>query len=285
MSSIDASSQYPSGCLGKLPDMHGAQYIDHYAEPTEEYPFAFYATGHLAIYNELDTHEWFANKFWPYLFRFSKNDEDWPFRNLPQEQEHTILMKASPYMMDSTWNYFYLNKKNCHKDSVDYEIAKLIMNGTIGCWHRKDKAKKSIMTYDDDGSFKLAHIVAVAIARGNQKILNKIDELQMDAVAHVCVDGIIYIGDKVFGAQEARLGQFCQEFVGVPTVIKDINVYLAKNNEVYKFKHGGFDLIDNKDIDESKEYDFEDLDKLSVKERVGDMIKQWEDQRDQKIAD
>ena len=175
-SSIDASSQYPSGCLGKLPDMHTAIRVSGRVAPSEEYPFAFYASGHLAIYNELDTHNWLAHKMFPYLFRLDAKD-DWPFRPLKDDQEETILMKASSYTMDDTWNYFYNNKKNCKKDSEEYNVAKLIMNKTIGCWHRKDKEKKRMMDYDNHGSYQLAHIVAVAIARGNQKILNMIEQI------------------------------------------------------------------------------------------------------------
>lgn len=271
MSSIDASSQYASGCLGALPDSHTGIYIEHYAEPTAEYPFAFYASGHIAIYNELDTHDWLSHKLWMHLFRTNAH-EPWPFRPLPKEKEHTILMKASHYTMDSTWNYFYNNKQQYPKDSPEYLEAKQIILEVMGQWHRKDKDQKRIMTYDDGGSFQLAHIVAVAIARGNQKILNKIKEIGLALVAHVCVDGIIYIGDEIFGQQEARLGMFCQEFTGVPTIIRDINVYMAKNKDNYKFRHAGYDLINGEDIDDNKIYDFIDLYCLDSKERIGDII-------------
>lgn len=272
-SSIDASSQYASGCLGKLPDVHQSIYIEHYAEPTEEYPFAFYASGHIAIYGELDTHDWMDHKLKFYLFRLDKK-EPWPFRPLPKEQEHTILMKASPYTMDSTWRYFYNVKQTFPKDSKEYEIAKLIMNQVIGDWHRKDKDQKRIMTYDDHGSFQLAHIVAVAIARGNQKILNKIAELQMDAVVHVCVDGIIYTGGEIFGEPGARLGVFCQEFTNADFIMRNVNVYCArKDNKCVKFKHAGYDLLNDEDIDENRDFTFDDLYHLGIKERIGDIIK------------
>lgn len=284
MSSIDASSQYASGCLGALPDAHNNLYLDHYAEPTEEYPFAFYASGHLAIYNELDTHKWVDNKLFPNLFRLKKND-DWPFRYLDKEHEHTILMKKSSYSMDSTWKYFYGIKQSYSKDSEEYNNAKLVMNKTIGCWHKKDKDKKRAFTYDDNGSFQLAHIVAVAIARGNQKILNKVEEIDLDAVAHICVDGIIYIGDKIFGQPGVNLGIFCQEFTGVPTVIRDINVYMAKDKNNYKFRHASYDLINGEDINDDKKYDFTDLYNLGKKERIGDLIKKWEDQKVEKTKE
>ena len=270
-SSIDASSQYPSGCLGKLPDMHTAIILHGRHQPTKEYPFAFYASGHLAIYNELDTHEWLSHKMFPYLFRLDEND-DWPFRSLKDDEEETILMKASSYTMDSTWQYFYNIKRN-FTNGEDYDRAKLVMNKTIGCWHRKDKEKKRMMDYDNHGSYQLAHIVAVAIARGNQKILDMIDKIGQMFIVHICVDGIIYLGDYKYGQDEKELGLFSQEFIGAKLIMKDINVYCArKDNHCVKFRHGGFELLNGEPIDESKDFTFEDLNNLSCKVRVGDII-------------
>lgn len=100
-SSIDASSQYPSGCLGRLPDMHKAILVQGRVEPNEEYPFAFYASGHCAEYGVFDTHNWMGHKLAPYLFRMGK-DDPYPLRRLLPEEEQTILMKASDYTMDDT---------------------------------------------------------------------------------------------------------------------------------------------------------------------------------------
>ena len=271
MSSIDASSQYASGCLGSLPDAHDGIVCNGRVLPNEQYPFAFYKSGHVAIYNELDTHNWLAHKLWKYLFRLNQH-EPWPFQPIKDEEEVTVLMKASQYTMDSTWRFFYNNKQQYPKDSQEYLEAKQIILEVMGQWHRKDKDQKRIMTYDDGGSFQLAHIVAVAIARGNQKILDKVDEIGLDFISHICVDGIIYIGNEVFGQPGVDLGVFCQEFVGVPTIIRDINVYMAKDEHNYKFKHGGYDLLYNNDIDETKQYDFDALYHLSSKERIGDII-------------
>ena len=269
-SSIDASSQYPSGCLGRLPDSHTGIYIEHYAEPTEEYPFAFYASGHCAEYGVFDTHNWTDIKLMNNLFRLDPN-EDWPYRQLPKEKEHTILMKASQYTMDSTWQYFYNNKQNCPKDSEDYETAKLIMNKTIGCWHRKDANKKRLMTYDDHGSYQLAHIVAIAIGRGNQKILDMIEKIGLQYILHICVDGIIYMGDKEYGIDKPQFGKFSQEFTNADFMMRDVNVYCAKKT-ITKFKHGGYDLLDGKEIDESQDFNFDDLYKLSAKDRISEEI-------------
>ena len=150
------------------------------------------------------------------------------------------------------------------------------MNKTIGCWHRKDKSKKRTMSYDDHGNYQLAHIVAIAIARGNQKILNMIDKIGEFFVIHVCVDGIIYLGDRKFGIDDSKLGVFSQEFINADFEMAGINVYCAKSNDkCIKFKHGGFDLLDGKEINEDQEFDFSDLYKLSAKEHVGDLL--WEE--------
>lgn len=273
-SSIDASSQYPSGCLGKLPDMHTAILVKGRAKPSEEWPFAFYASGHCAEYNRFDTHDWMGNPMAPYLFRMSKQDP-YPLRRLSDDEEETILMKPSEYSMDDVWKHFYGIKSNAEKDSDDYRLAKLVMNSVIGCWHRKDKDKKHIMSYDDHGSYQLAHIVAIAIARGNQKILDMIDKIGKSYILHVCVDGIIYMGDEKYGIDESELGVFEQEFVGCDFKMNGINVYCAmKDGECVKFKHGGFDLLDGEAIDESRDFCFEDLERLSASERVKDI---WED--------
>ena len=159
------------------------------------------------------------------------------------------------------------------KDSPEYSLAKLIMNKTIGCWHRKDRDQKDIMTYDDKGSYQLAHIVAVAIARGNQKILNKIDEIGLIRVAHICVDGIIYLGDDDKSDVEKGLGKFGIEFIGKQFKMTGINVYCAMDkDQCVKFRHGGYDLLYNKEIDENSNFTFDDLYHLGCKERIGDII-------------
>lgn len=275
-SAIDASSQYPSGCLGRLPDSHAAIRMKGRILPSAEFPFAFYTSGHCAEFGVFDTHDWFSNKLASFLFRFSKN-EPYPLKLLLDDEEETILMKASDYTMDDIWNYFYKLKQEKEKDSEDYLTAKLVMNKTIGCWHRKDKDRKEIMSYDDHGSYQMAHIVAIAIARGNQKILDMVRKIGPQYIVQICVDGIIYLGDRKFGEEKAGLGKFSQELLGCDLKIKGMNVYCAiKDGKCVKFKHGGYDLLNGKEIDEKKEFTFEDLDNLSTKERVGDLIK-WQE--------
>lgn len=275
-SSIDASSQYASGCLGALPDKHTAVYYNKHVDPTPEYPFAFYSSGHIAIYGELDTHDWLYHPLRDHLFRFGTGKYD--LLQIPKEEEETYLCKASQYTMDSTWQYFYNAKQSCAKDSEEYNNAKLVMNKTIGQWHNKDKEEKRIMHYEDHGSYQLAHIVAVAIARGNQKILNKLNEIDpiipLFSCVHICVDGIIYLGDKVFGQEIPEFGKFSQEYINADFLMKGQNVYcVMKNGECVKFKHGSYDLLYGQPIDENKtDFSFTDLDNLSTKTRVKEII-------------
>ena len=272
-SSIDASSQYPSGCLGKLPDSHTMIIKKGIVKPTEEYPFVFYKSGHLAIYNELDTHE-FTNDpmFGKCLIRCDK--DQYPLLHLKEDEEESYLMKASKYTMDSTWEYFYNIKNNKDDNSDEYEQAKLIMNSTIGQWHRKDdRSKTSGLLYDNGKSYQLAHIAAIAIARGNKKILDKAKEIGKQLVLHICVDGIIYLGDKEYGQKEKELGKFKQEFTGCDFRMTGMNVYAAeKDNIPVKFKHGSYDQIYGHDIEKNKLYDIDSLDYLTRKARIREVV-------------
>lgn len=275
-SSIDVSSQYPSGCYGKMPNYHTARTVEGEVEPTEEYPFAFYVeSGTLAIYKELDTREWMSSRYFTWLYRIGKG-EDYPFVPSPKNPR-TVLMKASQYTMDSTWDYFYRKKMSLEKDTEEYDEAKLVMNGTIGCWHRKDRAQKRIMDYDDGGSFQLAHLVAVAIARGNQKILNKMKEIGENRIIHVVVDGIIYGGKTNYSdvGDEDRhsIGKFHLDFLDCDFMMLGMNLYAAeKDGEPVKFRHAGMDLLDGKKIDDSEPHGIKDLKRLTAKERIKEII-------------
>ena len=269
-SSIDASSQYPSGCLGALPDAHTGVKVDHYMEPTEEWPFAFYSDGHCAEYGRFNTRNWLMTDFGGCLFRFDQSHK-YCLLDLPDDKIETVLMKPSQYTMDSTWEYFYEQKQKCEKGTPEYEEAKGVMNKTIGMWHRKDRDEKpGGFDYNNHGSFRMAHVVAIAIARGNQKILEKIyNDIGVPYVLHVCVDGIIYRGGYKQGIDETKFGQFAQEFTNCDFVMTDYNNYIAmKDGQCVKFKHGSFDLLDGEVIDECKDFTVEDLFKLSRKDRV-----------------
>ena len=217
-SSIDGCSQYPSNMCGRLPDSHTMITINGRVEPNEEYPFAFYKSGHVAEYRVFDTHNWRFSPYFDQLFRFVK---DWPILNLRDSEEVTYLMKASDYQLNDVWEYFYNRRKTDQN-------AKLVMNSAIGMMHT-EKYK----------SYKYAHLVAIAIARGNQKILNMCERIGNKNILHICVDGIIYLGDKIFGVDYKGLGVFNQEFNNCNFLMSSMNKYIAmKDGNCIKAKHG-----------------------------------------------
>lgn len=243
VSSIDGVSQYPSGLCESLPDSHASVVLDGEFEPNEEYPFAFYSNGHLAIYNELDTRKWTSSIFAFYLFRHP--GEEWPL--LSEKPAYTTLMKAAKISMKETWEFFFERRK------IDAD-CKLVMNATIGCFHtRKYRTRK------------LAHIAAVTIARGNEKLLKKAEKVGFEKVVHICVDGMIYEGKEILGGQEKKLGAFYQEFTNCMMRIDAVNRYVVidDNNEVVKCCHQGFNYyIDTGNlIDEEGVKCFKDMDR------------------------
>ena len=217
-SSLDACSQYPSSMCGRLPDSHTMIEMKGRVEPNKEYPFAFYKSGHVAEYNVFDTHNWTLNPYFNRLFRFGK--EKWSIEPCIDEEEVTYLMKASDYTFDDTWQYFY------DKRGFDTE-AKLVMNSAIGMMHTHK--------YD---KYKYAHLVAVAIARGNQKILDMCERIGYKNIIQICVDGILYIG-REYGVDYKKLGVFNQEFTNCELKVSNFNKYIAmKDGKCIKAKHG-----------------------------------------------
>lgn len=217
-SSLDACSQYPSGMCGRLPNSHTMIEIKGRVEPNEEYPFAFYKSGHIAEYGVFDSHNWTTHPYFYRLFRFEK--EKWDIKPCSDEEETTYLMKASQYTFDNVWEYFY-SRRGFDSD------AKLVMNSAIGMMHKQN--------YD---KYKYAHLVAVAIGRGNQKILDMSSKIGYKNIIQICVDGILYIG-KEYGVSYKKLGVFNQEFTNCEFKISNFNKYIAmKDGVCIKAKHG-----------------------------------------------
>lgn len=240
MSSIDSSSHYPANMRGRLPDAHTMIKVEGTVKPNEEYPFAFYLnSGHCAEYEVFDTHNWFnyGDKLWQRLFRFSPK-ENWHFNNINEEDDVTILMKASPYELTDVIDYFYHIKETYDESTQEYQDAKLVMNAFIGMLHEKVYNK-----------YKYAHLVAICIARGNQKILDQAVKIGLHKIAHICVDGIIYTGEEQYGINEKKLGEYFQEFRGAFGKISSINRYIfMKGDDIIKAKWSGVNRVNGKTI-------------------------------------
>lgn len=188
----DVSSCYASNiCKGALPTLVDCKVIDGLAEPTEEYPFAFdLATHNIKIYNELDTRDWKYNYF--YKNQYYKKDNF-----VVSDYNYTVLMKAA----DANFNDIYEELYECRNK---YAGMKEIMNLSIGYMQKESNPN-------------LAHIAAVVIARANQFILNKADELvkEGNVVLNINIDSIMWKGNKSKVATDDKyLGSFTYEYDG-----------------------------------------------------------------------
>lgn len=242
ISCIDGCSQYPTALCDKLPDAKTSKEVKGTVKPDSEYEFALYLkSGHVAVYNEFDTHAWETHTWGNIIYRH-RNETVAP------EDDVTILMKASKYTFKEEMEYFFNIKETYPKDSVDREEAKLVMNAFIGTMWMNNPVAYSKRKY--------AHLVAVAQARALQKMLNQLDRLHVLDVIHICVDGIIYQGTQVLGTVERKLGNFEQEILDAEMVIKEYNTYvIKKDNEVIKSKHGSYNTyLDGTPIVKLKDY-------------------------------
>ena len=237
-SSIDFCSHYPSSSLGDLPDANTAIKVKGYKTPNSEYPFAFYpTTGNFVEYKKVNTFMWKESIFAPWMFKNNKNGKI-------KEEKYTILMKKSCKTLDKTFSWFY----NRRKDKEEYKV---VMNATIGMFHRKK--------YD---SYKYAHIATVALARANQKILDLAEEIGYDNILQICVDGIIYRGKYEYGEKDKALGKIYQEFTNCDIKLRGMNCYIAKDKQgnVVKVRHGAFNKnSDGSDIEKEKVKDFNEM--------------------------
>lgn len=243
--SVDFSSHYPAAACSILPDSHTAITKKGTVAPTAEYPFAFYIkSGHIAIYNELDTHLWLANRFKDSLFRkktVRKHFDD-TFKDIPLNEDTTILMKPAKHTLAKVYNKLYDARK-------DDEDAKLFLVASIGQMHRKNYVRD-----------KYAHLAAVIIARANKRMIDLVSKLELKEIIQIQVDGVIYTGDKKLGIDNKYLGAPVQEAYNQPCRWDRIGVYMLKlNNGKMKIKYQGYQsMTDGRDIEESTK--FEDMD-------------------------
>lgn len=252
INSVDFSSHYPASLCDILPDSHTAIVKAGTIKPTAEYPFAFYTkSGHIAIYNELDTHNWLFNQSLKLedLFRLKtikKPDDikvfDDTFKQyITLDEDETILMKASQYTLKDTYLHFY----NLRKSDPD---AKLALNASIGQMHRK--------IYNRD---KYAHLAAVAIARANQKMLNLISKIKFKDIIQIQVDGILYTGNKQLGILDKYLGAPVQEVYNKPCRWDRLGVYMIDLGDHMKVKCQGYNAMSDGRLPENSTK-FEDMD-------------------------
>ena len=223
----DKSSAFPSQMTKELPTFHDCKKMKGIIEPTEEYPFAFYVvSGHINIYNELDTHN-MKNRFYSF-YNDCYNDSVKP------EEEITILCKKSEYSLKEEFEYMYSQRK------ID-ENQKMYMNACIGFFHR-------------NGDPRLSLLAAVVIARNNDDMLKKAIQLydEGNGILYIATDCIIWKGkessvatdEKYLGSftYEGKNGQFFGRMVGSYQYLENELVtkcsYLKNTEDKYKIPFG-----------------------------------------------
>lgn len=243
ISAIDFCSMFPSNMCGKLPDSHTAIEVEGYVKPNEEYEFAFYLdTGHVAIYNEFDSHDWLKYNFCDEVFRYGREK----FVQHPYKQDtKTILMKASKYELTSIYEEAYKLR------DVDSNM-KLITNASIGKFHTKEYKTN-----------KYAHLASVCIARANNKMIHLATIIGRKNIIQICVDGIIYKGNIKYGKDVKALGDLHQEVLNADICYAGMNKYIiTENNIVVKYKHGTCNYnTDGSKIEDNTVTCFDDIDR------------------------
>lgn len=229
----DFSSHYPSNAISDLPDAKTAVKVDHYVEPNEEYPFAFYIkSGHIAVYNEFNSRN-YIKEVKLFSARISKKREYDTNYELPKAKDETILMKKAKLNIKPEIEYYYNLKNNSKKDSQEYKDAKLFILKFIGMMEQCNK-----VIYK---SYPFAHLAAVIKWRANIKTFSILKKIGYDKVIQVCVDGFIHRG-KPQGGNVKALGNLITEFDNAKFIQKGINQYILEQDGIIERKTAGFDI-------------------------------------------
>lgn len=206
----DFSSHYPASACGPLPDAHTAVYREGRWNPTSEYPFAFYSSGHVAEFGYFDTHDWIEDDSWVNVHGesvfnsiFGLDRSGAPMYN--EKDKYTILMRAAPVQLDEVWEYLYKAKSEGDPE------AKAIMNMSIGTLHR-NPVHAGVEDMND-----YYHVAAVILCRANQKIISKAKLIRRKGgvILQIVVDGMVWIhcpvSDVAVDENAKKLGAFVRE--------------------------------------------------------------------------
>lgn len=231
----DFSSHFPSQCMGILPTANDMLEIDEYRKPDADYPFAFYPeSGHIAIYNEFDTHDYKAMRY------FEGSGKDRKFQpDYNKKESKTILMKAAEYTIAPEIQAAYDRKNAAVKGTQEYKDNKLFLLKFIGQFEQNNK-----MFYD---SLPFAHIAAVVKWRANIKMMNLIKKIGPEHIIQICVDGVIHDG-RPQGVKEKKLGNLITEYENARFIQRGFNQYIITDGVKEDRIHSGLDIDIDKDI-------------------------------------
>ena len=215
----DESSSYPAKLLGKLPTFYGCKVLPGRIEPSEEFPFAFYVnSGHMKIFNELDTRN-FDNEFY---LAFRDEKASWKhFDNLPDNEEETVLCRASEFNLESMLQKIYAGRK-------EHPEYKQFMNMCIGYFHN---------THPQVGP-QCSHLASVVMARCVKSMSERAKKIKKEGneVILINTDSIAWIGNpSEIVDKQKKLGAFVSEHEGCEMIVcgvKKYQIHDLNTNEV-----------------------------------------------------
>lgn len=228
VSKEDFSSHYPWAASQLLPDATTMKIVNEYVKPTDEYQFCFYPeTGHIAIYNEFDTHNYTKLQQ-----IYGASDKDRHFKtDYLKHETYTVVLKASKFKIAELGAYYDI-KNSYLKDSDEYNQAKLFLNKFLGMFQMNNTNAYNHYPY--------AHLAAVIIWRANIKMFNLLRQIRPENVIQVCVDGVLHVGQPQ-GTNVKQLGNLITEETNAKLVQKGINQYIVFGKEIHK-AHAGLDI-------------------------------------------
>jgi hypothetical protein len=223
----DISSAFPYNALGKLPDANTRLVVDEIVEPTNEYEFAFYDNGDVAIYDELDTKD---EHYHNHILCRSK----WS-----QKPTKTVLMKRSSYVLDEPLKIMYAKKENTKLEQRGYWKSCLV--SLIGFMYSTNSDTKNADAF-------MPHIAAVILARYVKQIVGIYDTITNEEngiVLQVLTDSILWHGIPSMTATDKKtLGAFVYEakagkavsFGGGQYAIESKDAFIVKGQSIKNFK-------------------------------------------------
>lgn len=226
----DVSSAYPFSAGERLPDAKTAILVEGMELPSEEWPVAFYSSGHVAEYGMYDT--WIDMHNFLYKFcrgnraKKSKHGED--YVRFDEDNNYTILMKYSEYSLKEEFEYFYSRKKTD-------DLAKDIMNCSIGTFDSLDwdKKNKGLINWKSHYSY-YGHLRAVILARHNHRMCQEYDNLMKKGYKLITVqtDSLMWIGGPYEGAvKEKKIGNLISEIEDGYGFIHGCGGYFVNDNK------------------------------------------------------
>ena len=237
----DVSSAFPTQIMRDLPTLRGCKTVSGKVEPSEEYPFAFYAKSHhiktLDGYDSHDLKSWFYEEYYKCDDKVKDADETTILCKKMSDKTHTALAKAF---------------KDCYDHRKDDDFNKFVMNASIGFFQRN----KNPM---------LSFISAIVILRCNVDMLRRCEQLEKEGntILFIATDSIAWKGKlSPVAVDEKYLGSFTYEGKNIRFLGYSSKVYQWENNEgKCTTKYSGV----KKEV--SSQFKFGDLLNMNIEER------------------